>query len=905
MKTALLLLGVLTGLAPVLNAGEPPQAGGALAILDLEQGSFTGYARWRTPSVVAKDDKIVPLLEPARKGQPENERKPRAVVAADPPGKNWAALDFDDSRWGRVSGPLLVSSSGGASCGMAGVFGDSIYFAGNTVNWGQFFLRGKFRVDDPAQARDLRLFLKYYGGVEVYVNGRELCRGHLPQGSLASDTLAERYPEEAYVRPDGQVYREKDAKEVAGRMSVRVREVSPGGVPIPASMLRKGVNVIAISAHAAPMGEWLYACSSVIPDPLPWPHAGIQEARLSAAAGVAPNVGPSEGIALWTSQQMQTDEAWHYAHPADGPRPIRMVGARNGNFSGKVVLSSAAAIRNLRATVSAIVNADGKGRLPVALVQVRWAERATPAVRSGLHWSAACHTEFDRLLGEFPAEIPAVSLQPLNTKCRGAKAVVPVWVTVRVPPDAPAGDYRGTLTVEAQGTAPAAFTIPVELKVHDWRIPDPKDFTVHHNLYQSPDTLAQYYKVPLWSDKHWELLGKSLEVLGQAGNKICATCLVENSPAIDNSESMVRWIKKAEGSYDHDFSIFDKYLDLYAAKCGKPGILQINVWECWSEYKGKAAKGGHPFAVSVLDPATGKIVDHLVQPEYGTPENEAFWRPVFAELRQRLEKRGWFDVAAVVNAGYCVGPSKEVVTVYKNLWPDGKWMMATHASYDSYPGTVGSMSCTYHEDVWGSGGPLYDPDHDERKRTAYPRSWKQGARSIRCSNVRTGSGIVAALRDGSPLVLYRMISEAALQGHDCRGIGRVGGDYWPLPTGKEGQFRAMGGNYGGCSWSESTMSMTSPGPDGAIFNTRLESFREGVQLGEAVVFVQQALEAGKVSADFAKRAAALLDERARYYLRTRYPHPVAKLSLECSNWQERDSRLFALAAEVAPAAGAK
>jgi len=159
-----------------------------------------------------------------------------------------------------------------------------------------------------------------------------------------------------------------------------------------------------------------------------------------------------------------------------------------------------------------------------------------------------------------------------------------------------------------------------------------------------------------------------------------------------------------------------------------------------------------------------------------------------------------------------------------------------------------------------------------------------------------------------------------MQGTDCRGIGRVGGDFWPLPTGKDGQFRAIGGNYGGCSWSENTMAMASPGPDGAIFNTRLESFREGVQVAEAIVFVQRALDpstssgpqavspsngSGKVGDDLAKRAAALLDERARYYLRTRYPHWVAKMSLECSNWQERDDKLFALCAEVAKATGAK
>jgi hypothetical protein len=72
-----------------------------------------------------------------------------------------------------------------------------------------------------------------------------------------------------------------------------------------------------------------------------------------------------------------------------------------------------------------------------------------------------------------------------------------------------------------------------------------------------------------------------------------------------------------------------------------------------------------------------------------------------------------------------------------------------------------------------------------------------------------------------------------------------------------------------------------------------------VQVAEAIIFLQRAMEAGKIDGDLAKRIAAALDERARYYLRARFPHTTALLSFESSNWQERDDRLFALAAEAA------
>jgi hypothetical protein len=84
MRFAMVLTASLIGAATVL-AGEPPKPAGTPVILDLEQGSFVGYARWKTPSVVAKDGKIGPLLEPLRKNMKEEDRKPITVRGSDRP----------------------------------------------------------------------------------------------------------------------------------------------------------------------------------------------------------------------------------------------------------------------------------------------------------------------------------------------------------------------------------------------------------------------------------------------------------------------------------------------------------------------------------------------------------------------------------------------------------------------------------------------------------------------------------------------------------------------------------------------------------------------------------------------------------------------------------------------------
>ncbi|HOX08781.1 MAG TPA: hypothetical protein PK280_20465 [Planctomycetota bacterium] len=628
-----------------------------------------------------------------------------------------------------------------------------------------------------------------------------------------------------------------------------------------------------------------------------------------APAGEAGGAAAQGGVELWTAPTMDTVQAGDSPRSPGGVGTIRIIGARNGTFSGRAVLKSVGPgpVRGLKAAVSDLAEAGGKGRIPCAAVQVRWADWASPAVS----WAGGPNHKrilrFDRLLEAFPAEM-APANPYVGERQIGPLVMAPVWVTVRVPEGAAGGEYKGILTIEGQAAAPFKFSVPVELQVSDWRLPDPRDFVFRTHLYQSPDTVAQYYKVPLWSDRHWELMGRSLEALAQLGNRVCLLPLVEKGMAINNSQSMVRWVKKADGSYEQDFSIMEKYLDLYASKCGKPGLLMLFAWES-SDFGPKGQGGGMKMpappllGVTVVDPATGKT-ETLRQPEYGTKENEAFWRPVFTELRRRLEKRGWFDVAAMANARYCAGPYPEHITVFRRLWPDGKWVQCAHAPAEFFKGATAEdrMPVFCNEWVWGSGS-LYDPDSTKKARQpVYPRWGLSGGKPIAITNPRSGNGVAPGgigIHDDSWLALYRLLPEGAVQG-GVHGLGRLGGDFWPLPGNKDGKFVTLCEEYGGCSMTENVLAMVSPGPDGAVFGERAEAFREGVQVAEAIIRLQQAVDGGKGGGDFAKRAAALLDERARRYLKCDFRggnprHPA----LEAAGWQELDARLFALCAEAA------
>ena len=129
-----------------------------------------------------------------------------------------------------------------------------------------------------------------------------------------------------------------------------------------------------------------------------------------------------------------------------------------------------------------------------------------------------------------------------------------------------------------------------------------------------------------------------------------------------------------------------------------------------------------------------------------------------------------------------------------------------------------------------------------------------------------------------------------MMGHD--GLSDFGVDLFPLKTPDNRVYR-IGNGRGTGGPSDSTMALLAPGPDGAIATGRFEMYREGVELTEAILFIQRAIDGKKLSADLEQRANRYLDERGDAFLKGW--HGVRYLQAE------QDEKLLALAGEVARA----
>ena len=145
--------------------------------------------------------------------------------------------------------------------------------------------------------------------------------------------------------------------------------------------------------------------------------------------------------------------------------------------------------------------------------------------------------------------------------------------------------------------------------------------------------------------------------------------------------------------------------------------------------------------------------------------------------------------------------------------------------------------------------------------------------------------------DNTPLTDWRRTAEDMIRsGHD--GVGDFGINMFPLkkPTGGYACWR-VGAARTGPLRAERTMAILAPGPDGPVATERFEMFREGVELAEALLFIERAVKDKTLSADLHKRADAYLNARGKGFVGSwcgvRYMQG------------EEDAKLLGLAGEVA------
>lgn len=165
-----------------------------------------------------------------------------------------------------------------------------------------------------------------------------------------------------------------------------------------------------------------------------------------------------------------------YRHAPTAPSTaIRISAARRERQHAQLVLKPSADPGSVRVTVTDL-SGPGGARIPAAAVSLRTVEYVR------VHFP----TDSTGLAAEWPDPLP-----PLKGSWKPrAGRNNPLWITVRVPDQAAAGEYRGEVRLQAQGWSRA---VPLLLRVRDFALP--KMTSLRSGFGVDPGLLRRYHNL--------------------------------------------------------------------------------------------------------------------------------------------------------------------------------------------------------------------------------------------------------------------------------------------------------------------------------------------------------------------------------------------------------------------------
>lgn len=266
------------------------------------------------------------------------------------------------------------------------------------------------------------------------------------------------------------------------------------------------------------------------------------------------------------------------------------------------------------------------------------------------------HTLYDSLLVADPIDptVKSISLQPMTTQ--------PVWLNCRIPQSVSPGTYKGELLVK--DGARLLGTLKMEIRVSGRVLPVPSEWDYHLDLWQNPFAVARYYQVPLWSKAHLDAMRPLMKMLADAGQKIITASIMHkpwNGQTEDYFETMVTWMKKADGTWDFDYTVFDRWVEFMMST----GIdRQINCysmvpWELSFQY---------------FDQATNSLQSVKTAP--GEKEYEEMWMAMLSSFSKHLREKGWFDICTIAMDERPMEVMQKTLAVIRKADPEFKVSLA-------------------------------------------------------------------------------------------------------------------------------------------------------------------------------------------------------------------------------------
>ena len=244
-----------------------------------------------------------------------------------------------------------------------------------------------------------------------------------------------------------------------------------------------------------------------------------------------------------------------------------------------------------------------------------------------------------------------------------ANTTQPVWVSVKVPREhIIKGMYRGTVTVKEDGKVLAQ--LPLVVTVKDHLLPAPEEWAFHLDLWQNPYAVSRYYNVEPFSQEHFDLMRPIMKRYAEAGGKVITASIMHkpwNGQTYDPFESMVTWMKKADGTWWFDYTVFDKWVE-FMMSCGVK--KEIN---CYSMVPWR-------LSFQYFDQASNQFKFFNGKP--GETAYEEFWMRMLKSFAEHLKEKGWFEITHIAMDERALKDMLATIDVVYKADPDFKLSLA-------------------------------------------------------------------------------------------------------------------------------------------------------------------------------------------------------------------------------------
>lgn len=511
---------------------------------------------------------------------------------------------------------------------------------------------------------------------------------------------------------------------------------------------------------------------------------------------------PHDGVEVWNKMTAPVRFCWGTTDvrykKLDVPDvkatgTLRLKAWKGERVNAQAVLWTQKDLEGAEMTVSELKN--GNSVIPASAVRIHFV-RYVMTDELNKDGSGGCGARENK--AEWDSLMVADVLDIVRVREVKARTTQPVWLNVWVPAEAKPGKYKGTLTVSGKNFE--AMKLPFEIEVVNRTLPEPQKWAFHLDLWQNPYAVARYYQVPLWSKAHFDAMRPLMKMLANAGQRAITASIMHKPWAgqtEDAYDSMIFRMKKLDGTWVYDYTVFDKWVEFMMNEVGIKDLISCYTMIPWA------------LSFDYFDQATNRV--QFIKAAPGDEAYAEYWGTFLKDFSRHLREKGWFEKTAISMDERPMEAMQEAIKVIKAADPEFKITLAGNY-HEEIQGDLYYLSIPY-----GNQFPVDVKAERERKgqiSTVYTC----------CTEAFPNTFTFSAPAEAAWTALH-----AVAGGYD--GYLRWAVNSWPIDPLRDSRFR---------TWAAGDTYSIYPGPRSSI---RFERLVEGLQDCEKIYVLREELEA--------------------------------------------------------------